>query len=184
MTKQEKKIKRYVNAIERELRLPLKAKARINGDIGTDIHARLEKGQSIDEIIAEMQAELGKETFLFAYDAKVSAHGTEKAPFTGRLTATFKVDEQYNGQKLNVYRYVDGKVEHSTVKVKDGEATLKLDSFGPILFATHGGMSLWLVFLIVILVIVGVLVIGFAALCIRAQIIRRRKRLRRKQRQQ
>lgn len=54
MTKQEKKIKRYVNAIERELRLPLKAKARINGDIGTDIHARLEKGQSIDEIIAEM----------------------------------------------------------------------------------------------------------------------------------
>ena len=54
MTEQEKKIKRYVNAIERELRLPLKAKARINGDIGTDIHARLEKGQSIDEIIAEM----------------------------------------------------------------------------------------------------------------------------------
>ena len=54
MTKQEKKIKRYVNAIERELRLPLKAKARINGDIGTDIHARLEKGQSIDEVIAEM----------------------------------------------------------------------------------------------------------------------------------
>ena len=48
MTEQEKKIKRYVNAIERELRLPLKAKARINGDIGTDIHARLEKGQSID----------------------------------------------------------------------------------------------------------------------------------------
>lgn len=39
MTEQEKKIKRYVNAIERELRLPLKAKARINGDIGTDIHA-------------------------------------------------------------------------------------------------------------------------------------------------
>ncbi|MFQ7727512.1 MAG: HAAS signaling domain-containing protein [Ruthenibacterium lactatiformans] len=54
MTEQEKKIKRYVNAIERELRLPLKAKARINGDIGTDIHARLEKGQSIDAIIAEM----------------------------------------------------------------------------------------------------------------------------------
>ena len=42
MTEQEKKIKRYVNAIERELRLPLKAKARINGDIGTDIHARLD----------------------------------------------------------------------------------------------------------------------------------------------
>ena len=41
MTKQEKKIKRYVNAIERELRLPLKAKARINGDIGTDIRRRL-----------------------------------------------------------------------------------------------------------------------------------------------
>ena len=46
MTEQEKKIKRYVNAIERELRLPLKAKARINGDIGTDIHARLEKDKA------------------------------------------------------------------------------------------------------------------------------------------
>lgn len=54
MTEQEKKIKRYVNAIERKLRLPLKVKVRINGDIGTDIHARLEKGQSIEEIIAEM----------------------------------------------------------------------------------------------------------------------------------
>ena len=54
MTEQEKKIKRLYAAIERELRLPLKAKARINGDIGTDIHARLEKGQSIDAIIAEM----------------------------------------------------------------------------------------------------------------------------------
>ncbi len=109
-------------------------------------------------------------------------HG--KAPFTGKLTATFKVDEQYNGQKLSVYRYVDGKVEHSNVKVKDGEVTLKLDSFWPHAFATHGGMSLWLVFLIVILVIVGVLVAGFAALCIRAQIIRRRKRMRRMQRRQ
>ena len=133
---------------------------------------------------AEMKAEIGKETLLFAYDAAVSAFGTEKAPFTGKLTATFKVDEQYNGQKLSVYRYVDGKVEHSNVKVKDGEVTLKLDSFGPMLFATHGGMSLWLVFLIVILVIVGVLVAGFAALCIRAQIIRRRKRMRRMQRRQ
>ncbi|MFQ9679580.1 MAG: hypothetical protein ACLRZH_05280 [Ruthenibacterium lactatiformans] len=47
------KIKRYVNAIERAAPAP-KAKARINGDIGTDIHARLEKGQSIDAIIAEM----------------------------------------------------------------------------------------------------------------------------------
>ena len=54
MTEQEKKIKRYVNAIERGLRLPLKAKARINGDLGTDIHARLEIGQRHDEIIAEM----------------------------------------------------------------------------------------------------------------------------------
>ena len=69
---------------------------------------------------------------------EVSAFGTEKAPFTGKLTATFKVDEQYNGQKLSVYRYVDGKVEHSNVKVKDGEVTLKLDSFGPMLLQPMG----------------------------------------------
>ena len=56
MTDQEKQIKRYVNEIERNLHLPLKTKARINGDIGTDIHARLEQGQSIETIMAEMGA--------------------------------------------------------------------------------------------------------------------------------
>lgn len=133
---------------------------------------------------SEMAAQLGKKTMLSAYDAKVSAYGTERAPFTGKLTVTFKVDAQYNGQKLNVYRYVDGKVMHSRLKVKDGAVTMKLDAVGPVMFAGPSGMSLWLVFLIVILVIAGVLVLGFIALCIRAQIIRRRKRMRRKTMQQ
>lgn len=54
MTQQEKRIKRYVTDIERRLRLPLKVKARINGDIGTEIHARLEQGQTLDEVFAQM----------------------------------------------------------------------------------------------------------------------------------
>lgn len=54
MTQEEKKIKSYVNAIERRLRLPLKMKQRVNMDLGTDIHARMEAGKSADEIIMEM----------------------------------------------------------------------------------------------------------------------------------
>lgn len=44
MTEEQKKIKRYVNAIERNLKMPLKMKARINSDLGTEIHLRLEEG--------------------------------------------------------------------------------------------------------------------------------------------
>lgn len=54
MTQEEKKIKSYVNAIERRLRLPLKMKQRLNMDLGTDIHARLESGKSVDEVIEEL----------------------------------------------------------------------------------------------------------------------------------
>lgn len=54
MTEEQKKIKRYVNAIEWHLKVPLEMKARINSDIGTEIHLRLEAGKTIDEVIAEM----------------------------------------------------------------------------------------------------------------------------------
>lgn len=54
MTEKQKKIKRYVNAIEWHLKVPLEMKARINSDIGTEIHLRLEAGKTIDEVMAEM----------------------------------------------------------------------------------------------------------------------------------
>ncbi len=54
MTEDQKKIKRYVNKLERRLKLPLEIKARINGDIGTEIHLRLESGKSVDEVLEEM----------------------------------------------------------------------------------------------------------------------------------
>ena len=54
MTEEQKKVKRYVNAIERHLKFPMKVKARINSDIGTEIHMRLETGKTIDEVMAEM----------------------------------------------------------------------------------------------------------------------------------
>ena len=54
MTEEQKKIKKYVNAIEWHLKVPLEMKARINSDIGTEIHLRLEAGKTIDEVMAEM----------------------------------------------------------------------------------------------------------------------------------
>ena len=54
MTEDQKKIKKYVNAVERKLKVPLKTKVRINADLGTDIHARMEAGQSVDDILEEI----------------------------------------------------------------------------------------------------------------------------------
>ncbi|MEG1275308.1 MAG: sodium ion-translocating decarboxylase subunit beta [Ruthenibacterium sp.] len=54
MTQEQKDIKRYATQIEKRLCLPRKEKARVNGDIGTDIHARMEAGQSFAQVKAEM----------------------------------------------------------------------------------------------------------------------------------
>ena len=54
MTEEQKKIKKYVNAIERNLHMPLKMKARINTDLATEIHLRMEAGATADEVIKEM----------------------------------------------------------------------------------------------------------------------------------
>lgn len=54
MTEEQKKIKKYVNAIERHLHMPVKMKARINSDLATEIHLRMEEGANADEIIREM----------------------------------------------------------------------------------------------------------------------------------
>ena len=54
MTEEQKKIKKYVNAIERHLHMSLKQKARVNTDLGTEIHLRMEAGATADEVIQEM----------------------------------------------------------------------------------------------------------------------------------
>ena len=54
MTQAEKKMKNYVNAVERRLNLPLKIKARVMSDFQSSITARREAGQTDEEIYAEL----------------------------------------------------------------------------------------------------------------------------------
>lgn len=54
MTAEQEKIKAYVNAIEKRLRVSVKMKARINSDLGTEIHLLLEQGKTVDEVINEI----------------------------------------------------------------------------------------------------------------------------------
>lgn len=54
MTKAEKKMKKYVNAVERRLNLPRKVKARVMSDFLSSIAARRESGQTDEEIYAEL----------------------------------------------------------------------------------------------------------------------------------
>ena len=54
MTQAEKKMKSYVNAVERRLNLPRGIKARVMSDFQSSIVARREAGQSDEEIYAEL----------------------------------------------------------------------------------------------------------------------------------
>ena len=56
MTDAEKKMKRYVNAVERRLNLPREVKVRVMSDFSSSIAARREAGQSDEEIYAEFGA--------------------------------------------------------------------------------------------------------------------------------
>lgn len=54
MTPEEKKMKRYTNAIERRLNMPLALKGRVMNDFISSIQARREAGQSDEEIYQEL----------------------------------------------------------------------------------------------------------------------------------
>ena len=54
MTQAEKKMKKYVNAVERRLNLPLEIKARVMSDFQSSIAARREAGQTDEDIYAEL----------------------------------------------------------------------------------------------------------------------------------
>lgn len=54
MTKEEKQMKRYMNAIERRLNLPWQVKNRVMTDLQSSVAARREAGQSDADIFAEL----------------------------------------------------------------------------------------------------------------------------------
>ncbi len=73
MTEAEKKMKKYVNAVERRLNLPLDLKARVMSDFASSIAARREAGETDEEIYASLgtprkaAAELNEQMKDFAY---------------------------------------------------------------------------------------------------------------------
>lgn len=54
MTEQERKIKKYINAVKRRLELPGEPRERVIRDFESSIAARQEAGQSYEEIVAEL----------------------------------------------------------------------------------------------------------------------------------
>ena len=56
MTEAEKKMKKYVTAVERRLNLPREVKARVMSDFSSSIQARREAGMSDEAIYAELGA--------------------------------------------------------------------------------------------------------------------------------
>lgn len=73
MTGEQKKMKKYVNAVERRLNMPLTVKARVMSDFQSAITARREAGMTDEEIYAEMgtpqkaAAELNEQMKEFTY---------------------------------------------------------------------------------------------------------------------
>ena len=73
MTEAEKKMKKYVTAVERRLNLPREVKARVMSDFSSSIQARREAGMSDEAIYAELgapkkaAADLNEQMKEFAY---------------------------------------------------------------------------------------------------------------------
>lgn len=73
MTNEQKKMKRYMNAIERRLNLPRTVKARVMSDLMSSVAARREAGQTDEQILAELgtpdavAAELNEQMREYAY---------------------------------------------------------------------------------------------------------------------
>jgi hypothetical protein len=73
MTKEQKKMKRYMTTIERRLNLPREVKARVMNDLQSSVAARREAGQTDEEIYAELgtpeavAAELNEQMKEYAY---------------------------------------------------------------------------------------------------------------------
>ena len=56
MSNQQKKMKKYCNAVERRLNLPLSVKARVMSDFTSSVQERRDAGQTDEEIYAELGA--------------------------------------------------------------------------------------------------------------------------------
>jgi len=54
MSEQERKIKKYINAVKRRLELPRELRERVIRDFASSIAARREAGKSFEEIVAEL----------------------------------------------------------------------------------------------------------------------------------
>ena len=54
MTGAQKKMKKYMNAVERRLNLPRQIKVRVMSDFSSDLQARRETGMTDEEIYAEL----------------------------------------------------------------------------------------------------------------------------------
>ncbi len=73
MTKEQKKMKRYMTAIERRLNLPREVRARVMTDLQSSVAARREAGQTDEQIYAELgtpkavAAELNDQMKEYAY---------------------------------------------------------------------------------------------------------------------
>ena len=73
MTEAQKKMKRYMTAIERRLSLPREVKARVMSDLQSSVAARREAGQTNEEIFADLgapeavAAELSEQMKEYAY---------------------------------------------------------------------------------------------------------------------
>ena len=73
MTNEQKKMKRYMTAIERRLSLPREIRARVMTDLQSSVTARREAGQTDEQIFAEMgrpeavAAELNEQMKEYAY---------------------------------------------------------------------------------------------------------------------
>lgn len=102
-----------------------------------------------DMLIEEMGP---KRTLISANNINLQAFAVEETKaFNKSVKVTIPVGAEYEGKKVNIYRFDGEKIIKSSEKVKEGLVTLKLKEAGHIAITTHRGASFWAVFFLILL---------------------------------
>lgn len=107
------------------------------------------------ESYAVLLERTGKKDIIEAYDLRVESYGAVSESFKGKVEMTFKMNAEYEGKRISVYTYEDGKISKISAKVKDGELSIKLPSVKPVAFTLASGWGVFWVILFTIVVACG-----------------------------
>ncbi len=118
----------------------------------------LTEGDAYNRILAKTK----NKDIVDAFALSLESHAAQGSVLAhkGKVTVSVRVDAAYEGKKMTVWQAFEGKIVKATGTVKDGLLTYKTSGVVPMAITQGGGLSIWTVLLILVVVLLfGVVVI-------------------------